>query len=169
MRDAFCNPEMIAKHAFYISKHVYAIYNYMPLVRGHIVVIPKRHVEYFHEMSEDETKDMLHAVKAITKKLGDIYGIKPLSYDIISQAGPYSGRTVKHLHIHIIPRKKGDMFAADGSSRSYDDLVFRVYALEGKSNFDTLPIIKRVKKLSKKEYWNELAILKKAFGGRDER
>ena len=163
-RDAFCDPETIRKQAFYISKYVYAIYDTKPLVRGHVVVIPKRHVEYFHEMSHDEVKDMMDAIVTITRKLSGIYKLKPLAYNIISQAGPYSGRTVRHLHVHIIPRRKGDMFAADGSTKSYDDLVFRVYALEKRTNLDNMPLIKQVRKLGKKEYEREISILRESFG-----
>ena len=78
-----------------------------PVSPGHTLLIPKRHVgSYFvltpHEV--DALQRLLHSQKqAIDHEHG------PDSYNIGINDGPAAGQTVPHVHMHLIPRYRGDV------------------------------------------------------------
>lgn len=67
-----------------------------PLQRGHCLVIPKRHIKFWYEMSEEETSDLYNLARRVSNKLMKIY--KP---DFITQYA--RGRRIPHTHIFLIP------------------------------------------------------------------
>ncbi|MGC8662621.1 MAG: HIT family protein [Candidatus Micrarchaeia archaeon] len=109
MKDVFCNKKVLIKQAYYESKYIYILYNIRPILPGHSLIIPKRHVEFIQDLKEDEWLDILHAVKKILPILMSKY--KADSYNLTSNIGPYSGREINHVHIHVIPRKKDDLYS----------------------------------------------------------
>ena len=77
-----------------------------PISPGHTLIIPKRHVKDFFEINEHE-HSTLQSVINITKE--QLYNeLKPDGYNIGINCGEAAGQTVFHLHIHLIPRYKGD-------------------------------------------------------------
>lgn len=77
------------------------------LVRGHCLVIPKRHVEKLNELREDERKDLLHH----TIKMQELLLKKFFGCDIRQNYRPFQKQNslkVNHLHIHLQPRKLKD-------------------------------------------------------------
>lgn len=86
-----------------------------PVTPGHSLVIPKRHIGSWFEASEEERAAML-ALLDIAKAMID-KEIKPDGYNIGINDGPAAGQTVPHLHMHLIPRFKGDVPDARGGVR----------------------------------------------------
>jgi len=86
-----------------------------PISPGHTLIIPKRHVSSFFEISQEERDALLdlldQAKKVIAKELS------PDSFNIGINDGPAAGQTVPHLHIHLIPRFKGDQEDPRGGVR----------------------------------------------------
>ena len=86
-----------------------------PISPGHTLIIPKRHVGSFFEISQEERDALLglldQAKKVIAKELS------PDSFNIGINDGPAAGQTVPHLHIHLIPRFKGDQEDPRGGVR----------------------------------------------------
>ena len=86
-----------------------------PISPGHTLIIPKRHVGSFFEISKEERDALLdlldQAKKVIAKELS------PDSFNIGINDGPAAGQTVPHLHIHLIPRFKGDQEDPRGGVR----------------------------------------------------
>jgi diadenosine tetraphosphate (Ap4A) HIT family hydrolase len=77
-----------------------------PIAPGHTLIIPKRHMGSFFDMSHVERE---HIFELIEKSKADIdQHFKPDAYNIGINDGPAAGQTVPHLHIHLIPRYKGD-------------------------------------------------------------
>jgi len=77
-----------------------------PVSPGHSLVILKRHVESFFCISDKEQKvlyDSLNLAKFSIEK-----DQKPNGYNIGINDGEAAGQTINHLHIHVIPRYKGD-------------------------------------------------------------
>jgi diadenosine tetraphosphate (Ap4A) HIT family hydrolase len=74
-----------------------------PVTRGHALVIPKRHVESFGGLTIAELVDV-HDLIAEVCLFSDAD-----SFTIGINDGPAAGRTVHHLHIHVIPRRPGDV------------------------------------------------------------
>ena len=111
----FCNynnSEIIAENKF-----VFAILDKFPVNDGHTLIIPKRHFENFFEASEEEIKaiySMMHEVKEML----DIQ-YEPSGYNVGINIGYYAGQTVNHLHVHLIPRYKGDVVNPRGGIRNF--------------------------------------------------
>jgi diadenosine tetraphosphate (Ap4A) HIT family hydrolase len=77
-----------------------------PISPGHTLVISKRHVASFFEVTETERNELMIALDAAKQKLD--HERSPDSYNIGINNGPTAGQTVPHLHIHLIPRFNGD-------------------------------------------------------------
>jgi diadenosine tetraphosphate (Ap4A) HIT family hydrolase len=77
-----------------------------PVSPGHTLVIPKRHIGSWFEITQAEQQallDLLAKAKAVLEA-----EFKPDGYNIGINDGPTAGQTVPHLHMHLIPRYKGD-------------------------------------------------------------
>lgn len=85
----------------------YARLDNFPATPGHVEVVPKRHVESFFDLSESEVLDAYALIRIIEKEIAAQYG--PGGYTIGVNEGRVAGRSVDHLHIHLIPRHEGDV------------------------------------------------------------
>ena len=82
------------------------VFDNYPLSKGHILVIPKKHIMSFFELTKEEYIE-LHQVINQAKAILDST-VKPDGYNIGINDGEAAGQTIFHLHIHIIPRYMGD-------------------------------------------------------------
>lgn len=78
-----------------------------PISPGHSLVIPKRHATSFFELDEAETMSVLEHLREARRGLDSEY--RPDAYNIGVNDGPAAGQTVRHVHIHLIPRYRGDV------------------------------------------------------------
>ena len=86
-----------------------------PVSPGHTLVIPKRHIGSWFEITQAEQQailDLLLKAKAVLET-----EFKPDGYNIGINDGPTAGQTVPHLHMHLIPRYKGDQEDPRGGVR----------------------------------------------------
>jgi diadenosine tetraphosphate (Ap4A) HIT family hydrolase len=86
-----------------------------PVSSGHTLVIPKRHIGSWFEITQAEQQallDLLAKAKAVLET-----ELKPDGYNIGINDGPTAGQTVPHLHMHLIPRYKGDQEDPRGGVR----------------------------------------------------
>ena len=74
---------------------------------GHTLIIPRRHVGSFFEISEEERAAMLALLDGQKRALDAEYS--PAGYNVGINDGAAAGQTVPHLHIHLIPRFAGDL------------------------------------------------------------
>jgi len=78
-----------------------------PVGKGHSLIIPKRHIASFFETTPAERKDLIDMLEIAKKSLQK--DLNPDGFNIGINEGVIAGQTVMHLHIHLIPRYKGDM------------------------------------------------------------
>jgi ATP adenylyltransferase len=110
----FCeipNARIIAK-----NKLAYAIHDGFPVTKRHTLVIPIRHISSYFELSGPE----LNACHLLLEKIKeDIQQQDPsvTGFNIGVNDGEDSGQTIFHCHIHLIPRRKGDMENPKGGVR----------------------------------------------------
>jgi diadenosine tetraphosphate (Ap4A) HIT family hydrolase len=86
-----------------------------PISPGHTLVIPKRHIGSWFEITQAEQQallDLLAKAKAVLETES-----MPDGYNIGINDGPSAGQTVPHLHMHLIPRYKGDQEDPRGGVR----------------------------------------------------
>jgi diadenosine tetraphosphate (Ap4A) HIT family hydrolase len=88
-----------------------------PVTEGHHLVIPRRHVPGFFELTNTEHLAMLELSRELQEKLlredSSIQG-----FNLGVNIGAAAGQTVFHCHLHIIPRRKGDVEDPTGGVRS---------------------------------------------------
>jgi len=90
-----------------------------PITHGHMLVIPKRHSELLTEMNDDTIGEMFKLAKkaALALKKSKL-NCKAINYFLAD--GAEAGQEVFHVHLHIIPRYKGDGFYMH-MPKEYDD------------------------------------------------
>lgn len=86
-----------------------------PTSPGHTLVIPRRHVAGFFELTAEEATACMSLIQQ-EKELIDAE-FKPDGYNIGVNVGPAAGQSILHVHIHIIPRYKGDVENPQGGVR----------------------------------------------------
>ncbi|SCV72524.1 BQ2448_4061 [Microbotryum intermedium] len=101
----------ITNQIFYQSSLSLALVNLKPLVPGHVLVIPKRVVPRFGDLTPDETTDLFLSVQQVAKVIEKAY--KAQSMNIAVQDGALAGQSVPHVHVHLIPRRKHDFEPMD--------------------------------------------------------
>ncbi|OGP54553.1 MAG: HIT family hydrolase [Deltaproteobacteria bacterium RBG_13_52_11b] len=88
------------------NKTVLVIRDRFPVSPGHALIIPKRHIPSFFETNKDERDAIVEALEKSKRILDKEFS--PDGYNIGINDGIMAGQTVMHLHIHVIPRYKGD-------------------------------------------------------------
>ena len=83
-----------------------ALHDGYPVSPGHTLVIPRRHVASFFEITDAERADLMSLLAAARDDIDRQF--RPAGYNIGINDGAAAGQTVQHLHIHLIPRYEGD-------------------------------------------------------------
>ena len=109
----FCNIEALEIVAE--NKLALAFYDACPVSKGHILVIPKRHVENYFDASPEEHNAISRLIFRARQYLDKKYS--PDAYNIGANVGRDAGQTVFHFHVHIIPRYRGDVKDPRGGIR----------------------------------------------------
>ena len=92
-----------------------AVYDSYPVSKGHVLLIPKRHCETYFDLNFIELESISVTIGIIKRLLDKKF--KPDGYNIGINCGEAAGQTVKHCHIHVIPRYNGDMEDPRGGVR----------------------------------------------------
>ena len=95
----------------------YVSYDTYPVSELHCLIIPKRHVKDYFELTNDEVIACNDLIKKIKEK---ILLKDPLvkGFNIGTNAGKIAGQSVLHCHIHLIPRREDDVENPQGGVRS---------------------------------------------------
>lgn len=94
---------------------VYARLDNFPASPGHVELVPFRHVVSFFDLTQAEVRDLFALAQRIRDWQESRY--KPDGYTIGINDGAAAGQTVGHLHMHIIPRRHGDVPNPTGGIR----------------------------------------------------
>ena len=90
------------------TKYAYSVLNIYPYNNGHMLIVPNRHVPDLSDLKREEREDLLDLLEA-TKALLD-KRMHPDGYNIGINLGKAAGAGFpKHIHIHLVPRWKGDV------------------------------------------------------------
>jgi diadenosine tetraphosphate (Ap4A) HIT family hydrolase len=93
----------------------YVRYDSNSLSRGHVLVVPKRHVASFFDMTADEQWAVLALLREIQKAIQKQH--RPGGYNIGVNVGKTAGQSRMHVHMHLIPRYEGDVADPRGGIR----------------------------------------------------
>jgi len=104
----FCDKDNAKEHRIIFENELfYARWDNFPINKGHAEIMPKRHIVSFFNLSEEELIQMFDLLKRVKQLIDEKY--HPDGYNVGSNEGEAAGRTIHHLHIHIIPRYFGDV------------------------------------------------------------
>ena len=78
------------------NEKFFAFLDIAPLAKGHTLVIPKREVDYFYDLEDDELQEMIVFAKNIAKKIKATTACKKVATVVL-------GLEVPHAHIHLVP------------------------------------------------------------------
>lgn len=84
-----------------------------PVSRGHTLVVPRVHAALLSELSKEQSRDLFDLVYDLCA--GELYA--PPARTIGVNDGPLAGQTVAHVHVHLIPRRLGDVADPRGGVR----------------------------------------------------
>ncbi len=107
----FCNHDGIILE----NKLAFAIYDKYPVAPGHMLIITRRHIANFFETTNEERQALNELLDEAKEWLDNKF--QPDGYNIGINCGVDAGQTVMHLHIHLIPRYKGDLDNPKGGVR----------------------------------------------------
>ncbi len=103
-RCPFCPPD--ASRVLHDDELVFVLRDGFPVSPGHVLVIPHRHVGSFFDTTAAERRAILDAIEIAQRAVEKEH--RPDGWNIGINDGAAAGQTVPHLHVHLIPRYKGD-------------------------------------------------------------
>jgi len=101
----FCNP--LEEDIILKNELCYARFDKYPVNKGHLLIIPFRHFYNYFDATKEEKIAFLELIDEAKGYLDKNF--KPDGYNIGVNVGETAGQTIMHVHIHLIPRYKGDM------------------------------------------------------------
>ena len=111
----FCNPK--TSGISHENNLAYASYDTYPVSEQHCLIIPKRHVVDYFELSNEELVACNDLIKIVKQEVLDKdKNVK--AFNIGTNAGKIAGQSIMHCHIHLIPRREGDVDNPQGGVRS---------------------------------------------------
>ncbi len=88
----------------YEDESVLAFNDINPCAPVHILVIPKKHIESAVKLTEEDNELIAHIFQVI-RKIAEEQGLEN-GFRLVSNVGEDGGQTVKHLHFHVLGKKK---------------------------------------------------------------
>jgi len=110
----FCNTTN--KEYVFENDLAFSTFDSYPVSEFHLLIVPKRHIKNYFELSNDEmiacNKIVLLSKNKIEQMDQSIRG-----FNIGINCGKAAGQTIMHCHIHLIPRREGDVENPQGGVR----------------------------------------------------
>ena len=111
----FCNSKISG--IAHENELAYASYDTYPVSEFHCLIIPKRHVMDYFELSNEELIACNDLIKIVKQEV--IEKDKSVkAFNVGTNAGKEAGQSIMHCHVHLIPRREGDVDNPQGGVRS---------------------------------------------------
>lgn len=111
----FCKIYREMHDVLYEDECTFVIADKYPLSEGHLLVIPKVHAEFLHEMSDDVLRPVLINVKKIVVALGY------KRYNVLQNNG--HKQSIPHVHFHIVPATENNALLIDWKTITVDESI----------------------------------------------
>ena len=98
------------------NRLAYARWDGFPVSKGHAEIIPRRHVVSYFDLSQSELAQMFVLAQWVKELIDKKH--QPDGYTIGFNEGEAAGRTIHHVHMHIIPRYWNDVENPRGGIRN---------------------------------------------------
>lgn len=117
MKCVFCESPEIKKRTIFENGLAFVFPTNIPIVPGHVLICPKRHVAIVEELGAEELLAMADIKRKLKKALIAVFDAEGFNY--AWNEGEVAGQSVPHLHLHMLPRKKGDSGIYDYEPRKF--------------------------------------------------
>jgi diadenosine tetraphosphate (Ap4A) HIT family hydrolase len=104
-----------ASRIFLENASAVAIADGFRITEGHTLVIPRRHVASRFDLTDEEQAAIWRLVAQVRAKLA--CELQPHGFNVAVNDGQAAGQTVMHAHVHVIPRRTGDVADPRGGVR----------------------------------------------------
>ena len=111
----FCNKKK--NHIVDENDHAYASYDPYPVSDNNCLIFPKRHIKDYFDLSEKEILACNELIKSMKIQI-EKNDISVKGFNIGTNSGKVAGQSIMHCHIHLIPRREGDVENPQGGVRS---------------------------------------------------
>lgn len=100
----FCNlpKERIIKE----YEHWIVVKDGFSIAKEHTLIIPKKHIAKFEQLNAFQWNELFSIINDVVSQLKNYIGM--IDFNLGLNDGPLAGQTIKHLHVHVIPRFEGD-------------------------------------------------------------
>lgn len=103
---AFCDNKEIQERIIIENDLAFAFPTNTPIVIGHTLICPKRHIQYYEDATPDERNAIEELRGKLKKALINVFGAQGFNW--AWNEDKIGGQSVPHFHLHVIPRKDGD-------------------------------------------------------------
>ena len=100
------NDPKIKSRLIVANELAFAFPSKMPIVPGHTLICPKRHVSKIDDLTTDELQAILYLQKELKRAMIKAFSAEGFNY--AWNEGKIAGQNVNHLHLHMLPRKQSD-------------------------------------------------------------
>ena len=111
----FCNVRK--EDMIYENEYAFVSYDSYPVSKFHCLIIPKRHIRNYFDLDEKDLNACNQLIKKIRSKIEKDDNLVE-GFNLGTNAGIVAGQTIMHCHIHLIPRRKGDVENPQGGVRA---------------------------------------------------
>jgi diadenosine tetraphosphate (Ap4A) HIT family hydrolase len=111
----FCERISSADDVYATTEFAVAFPDGFPVSDGHTLVVPKRHVARAEQLERAEWAGLFDLVREVSRELSSLPGVEGVNVGVNS--GEAAGQTVGHAHVHVIPRRPGDVEDPRGGIR----------------------------------------------------
>ncbi|NQV98129.1 MAG: DUF3427 domain-containing protein [Rhodospirillales bacterium] len=108
----------------FVDELVMGVWDAYPVTEGHMLILPRRHISSWSELTENEQAAILGNLVKAQKILTEKFGIS--DFNVGFNQGQAAGQTIPHFHLHVIPRRSGDVADPRGGIR---------YVIPDKANY----------------------------------
>jgi diadenosine tetraphosphate (Ap4A) HIT family hydrolase len=98
----FCDQQVIREQGIFFNDFAGIIYPQRPTIFGNVMVIPKRHVEFFYDLSDEEIVEMKNLVEKLFMGFKEKY--HATGFNLINNNGKSGNQHIPHVHWHILMR-----------------------------------------------------------------
>jgi diadenosine tetraphosphate (Ap4A) HIT family hydrolase len=103
----FCDRIAADEEFVHARQQAVAFADAYPVADGHLLVVPRRHVARAEDLDADEWAEVFTLVQEVCRELSECDGVDGVNVGVNS--GVAAGQTVDHAHVHVIPRRLGDV------------------------------------------------------------
>lgn len=102
----FCTNKEVKDRIIIENDFAFAFPTNTPIVPGHILICPKRHIQYYEDTTLEERNAIEELRVKIKKSLKNVFGTQGFNWAWNEEK--IGGQSIPHIHIHVVPRREGD-------------------------------------------------------------